>query len=398
MDFKFSEKEEKFRMEIRNFVKEEMPKGYMISVLDGEDSDEDWDLALSIVKKLGQRGWLTMNWPEEYGGMGASYFEMLVFAEEAGYWFIPSSIMMTGVGWAGPSLMKFGTEEQKKKYLPTFAAGDPDGVWCTAYSEPDAGSDFANIRTRAERRGDEYILNGQKVWTSGAHRIRWAWLAAKTDPNAKKKHHGISLFIVDMKSKGVTIRPINSYIGSHIFNEVFFDDVRIPAENLVGQENNGWYQLMHSLMYERGTLSLGAYGTTKRFFDELVHYVNETGLLRKPEVRQKMSDLAVDVEALKVLAYETVWKLSKEMLPIYEPSRDKISSDLVMERISIVGTEILGAYSQLDPLVRDSKWVRLRSFVEKNYWAFPGIAIAGATTDNQRNIVGQFGLGLPKSY
>jgi alkylation response protein AidB-like acyl-CoA dehydrogenase len=399
MDFMFGEKEEKLREEIREFVRQEIPPGYSGGTLEEEHTDDDWEFAMSISKKLAKRGWLTMSWPKEYGGMGASHFEQLVFAEEVGYWGIPGTTMgISGVAWVGPSLMMFGTEEQRKKYMPPIAEGEADGIWCTGYSEPDAGSDFANIRTRADKKGDEYVINGQKVWTSCAHRARWCWLAVRTDQDAKKKHHGISIVIVDMKSKGITVRPIVNYVGYHIFNEVFFDDVRIPAENLVGEENRGWYQLMQSLMYERGSVAIGAYGTNKRVMDEIVNYTKETGLIKKPEIRQRLADVAVEIESLKLLAYETIWKMTQGVIPIYEPSRDKAFNDTLLENLSIVGTEILGAHSQLHPMEKDSKWSILKSRVQRMYWMFPGISIAAGTTDTQRNIVGQFGLQLPRSY
>ncbi|MDY6935976.1 MAG: acyl-CoA dehydrogenase family protein [Spirochaetota bacterium] len=399
MDFQFGEKEEKLRKEIREFVKKEIPQEHVGGMLSEEHHDDDWEFAMSIAKKLSQKGWLTMSWPKEYAGMGASLWEQVVYQEEVGYWGIPGTSMgISGVGWVGPSLILFGTEEQKKKYMPLIAAGDPDGVWCTGYSEPDAGSDFANLRTRAERKGDEYVINGQKVWNSAGHRARWCWLAVKTDTNVKKKHHGISIIIVDMKSKGITIRPILNYVGCHIFNEVFFDDVRVPVENLVGEENKGWYQLMQSLGFERGSIGIGACGANRRILDELVFYAKETGLIHKQEIRQGLADVAVDIETLKMIAYETIWKMTQGGTPIYEPSRDKAFNDILMEKLSVLGTEIIGAYSQNDPLDRNYKWAKMKARIENIYWTFPGIAIAGGTTDTQKNIIGQFQLQLPKSY
>ncbi|MDY6970529.1 MAG: acyl-CoA dehydrogenase family protein [Spirochaetota bacterium] len=399
MDFQFNEKEEKLRSEIRQFVKEEIPQGFIGGMFEDEHSDDAWEFAMIIAKKLANKGWLTIAWPKEYGGMGASLIEQLVYNEEVGYWGIPGTSMgIGGVGWVGPSLMLYGTEEQKKKYIPQIASGEPDGVWCTGYSEPDAGSDFANIRTRAERQGDEFVINGQKVWTSAAHRSRWCWMAVVTDPNAKKKQHGISVVIVDMKSPGITIRPILNYVGYHFFNEIFFDNVRIPAENLVGEENRGWYQLMSSLSFERGSVATGMYGLNKRILDELIQYAKETDQLGKPVIRQLLADVAVEIEALKVLAYESMWKMSQGMNVIYEPSRDKAFNDIFMEKLTRAGTTVLGAYSQLHPLDENSKWAKIKSAIEKFYWTFPGIAVAAGTTDNQRNIIGQFGLQLPKSY
>src|SRR4030042_3699061 len=253
MDFKLSEKEDALREEIRRFAKAEIPPDFVNNFLDEESRDEDWAFTMSISKKLAQKGWLVMAWPKKYGGQEASFFEQMVLAMEATYLGIPGLGMgISGTAWVGPSLMLYGNEEQRQKYLPPIASGDPDGVWCTGYSEPNAGSDFANLQTSAERVGDEYIINGQKVWNSAGHRARYCWLACRTDPNAKRKHDGISVIIVDLKSPGVTVRPIPNLFGGHVFNELFFKDVRVPAENLVGKENNGWSQLMQALAFERG--------------------------------------------------------------------------------------------------------------------------------------------------
>ncbi len=399
MDFNFGEKEKRLRMEIREFVKKEIPEDHVGGLFAEEHLDEDWEFAMSIAKKLAEKRWLTMAWPEEYGGLGASLWEQAVYTEAVGYWGIPGTSMgISGVGWVGPSLMLYGTEEQKKKYMPLIAAGEPDGVWCTGYSEPNAGSDFANIKTRAEKKGDEYIINGQKVWTSAAHRSRWCWLAVKTDVNVSKKYHGISIIMVDMKSKGVNVRPILNYVGYHIFNEVFFDDVHVPVENLVGQENKGWYQLMHSLGFERGSVAIGAYGANSRAFDELLEYAKEAGLFKRSDIRHEFAGLAVDIEVQKIMAYETIAKMAKGGTPIYEPSRDKAYNDVLMEKMTIFGTQLIGPYSQLDILDKNSKWARLKGRIERGYWMFLGLSIAAGTTDNQRNIIGQFALNLPKSY
>ncbi|MBW2410515.1 MAG: acyl-CoA dehydrogenase family protein [Deltaproteobacteria bacterium] len=397
MDFEFGEKEQKLRADIRQFVKENIPLNQVPYF--EEHDDEEWAFSMSIAKKLAQKGWLTISWPKEYGGMGASEWERAVYLEEVGYWGIPGWMMgIGGIGWVGPSLMLYGSEELKKEHLPLIASGEPDGVWCTGYSEPDAGSDFANLQTRAERKGDEYIINGQKVWTSAAHRARWCWLAARTDPGGPRKHDGISILIVDMKSKGITVRPIISFYGFHLFNEIFFNDVRIPVTNLVGVENQGWSQLMHSLGFERSYSTIVVYGESKRLLDELVEHATETGAIKRPYIRQKLADVAVEIETLKVLAYETVWKMSRGERIIWEPSRDKAFRDMINDLLSRIGTEIIGAYAQVDPLETDSRWSRLRGRAERLYYRWTGYASAAGTTDNQRNIIGQFGLQLPKSY
>jgi alkylation response protein AidB-like acyl-CoA dehydrogenase len=398
MEFKFGEKEERFRYEIREFVKENMPPGYIGHMFQEELDDESWEFAMSISKKLAEKKWLTISWPEEFGGMNASYWEQVVFGEEVGYWGIPGVGMgVSGTKWVGPSLMLFGTKAQQEKYIPPIAAGEPEGIWCTGYSEPDAGTDLAALQTQAVRAGDEYIVNGQKVWTSCAHKARWLWLACRTDPNTAKKHQGLSLLIVDMKSEGLTVRPIRNFVGEHVFNEIFFKDVRVPRENLVGTENNGWAQLMTALSFERG-VAVVFLGTMKRLFDELLVYTRETKLLTQPIIRQQLADLAADIEAARLLGYEAAWKSDRGMAVIHEPSRDKANCDRLMEKLSRVGTDILGPYSQMDVSCKNNKWTRLKGAFEHMYYFCVGMAIAAGTTDTQRNIVGQFGLKLPRSY
>ena len=401
MDFKLGEKEEALRKGIREFAQKELPSECFCLLLEEESRDEDWKLAMSISKKLAQKGWLVMAWPKEYGGQGASYWEQMVYGEECGYWGIPGVAMgVSGVAWVGPSLMQFGNEEQRKKYLPLIASGEADGVWCTAYSEPNAGSDFANIQTRAVRDGDEYVINGQKVWTSCAHRARWCWLAVKTDPGAPKKHRGISIFIVDMKSPGITVNPLLNYYGAHIFNEVFFDNVRVPASNLVGEENKGWYHLMQSLASERHSLGPPLYGNVRRLLDELAGYAKETQYDGKPlsqnlGVRHMLADAAVEAEMLKLFNYQVTWELTQGLIPIYGSSRNKAFGDQLLERIGIIGMRIMGTYCQVDPY---SKWTKLHGIIQRVYLLSPGISIAAGTDEIEKNVIGQFKLGLPKSY
>ncbi len=398
MDFKYGEKAEALRKEVREFVKENLPISGLRGLFTDEHFDEDWDFSMKMAKKLSEIGWLTMKWPKEHSGMGASGWEVCAFGEEAGYWGIPGlSMGVSGTGWVGPSLMLFGTEEQKKKYMPQIASGEADGVWCTGYSEPDAGSDFASLQTRAERQGDVYVINGQKVWNSAGHRARWCWLAVRTDPNAKRKHDGISIIIVDMKSEGVTVRPIPNIFGAEVFNEIFFKDVKVPVENLVGKENNGWAQLMQALSFERGVAVMSS-ASLKRGLDELVVYAKETGAIKRPEIRKQLVDLAIEIRSLRILALEEAWKASKGDMVIYEPARNKALNDEVMEKVAKFGTELIGAYSQVDPLSKDTKYKRLNGSMEWQYWSTPGMWNAAGTTDTMRNIVAQFGLGLPRGY
>jgi 3-oxocholest-4-en-26-oyl-CoA dehydrogenase alpha subunit len=400
MDFRPTEKELRLKEEIRNFAQAELPPDLPRNTLiDGEFRDFEFEVSIST--KLAQKGWLVMSWPEQYSGRSASLLEQTIYEMEIAYWNVPGAWMgISGTQWVGPCLLMFGSEQQKNKYLPLIGSGGKDGYWCTGYSEPNAGSDFANIQTRAVKEGDDYIINGQKVWTSFAHRARWCWLATRTNPNAAKKHQGISIFIVDMKSPGITVNPILNYYGRHHFNEVFFDNVRVPAANLVGEENKGWYYLMQSLAFERRSLAPTAYGALKRILEELAKHAGQTEhgdqlLSQNPAVRARLADLAIDLEVLKMFAFQLTWRISQGQIPVYESSRNKIMSDELTKRVAIAGAEILGIYSQVDP---DSEWARLNGDVQGGFLGFPGQAIAAGTTEVEKNIVAQFRLGLPKSY
>ncbi len=398
MDFSFSAKEEAFRTELRQFARENLSPDYYFHFFGEEHDDELWAFSMSMSKKLAEKGWLTLSWPEEFGGRNASFTEEIVFKEELGYWGIPGAGMgVSGTAWVAPSLMLFGTREQQEKYIPPIAAGEPDGIWCTGYSEPDSGSDLASLQTHAERKGDHYIVNGQKVWTSVAHRARYCWLACRTDRNVSKKHHGLSLLLVDMKSEGITVRPINSFAGFHVFNEIFLNDVRVPVENRVGEENKGWSYLMQALSFERG-VAVRFTATCQRLLDELVQYARETGRIRHPVVRQKLAELATDLAAARMLSYEADWKIANKLSRIYEPSRDKANLDHLMEKLSRLGMEIMGPDALIHPLHKTSKWTRMKGMIEHLYYVCPGLAIAAGTTHTQKNIVGQFGLQLPRAY
>lgn len=400
MDFALSDKERALIRGIAEFAQKELPTDYRGPTLIDQEC-QDFEFEISMAKKLAQKGWLVMSWPKEYGGRGATEIEQTVYEMEIAYWRIPGAWMgISGVQWVGPCLILFGTEEQKKRYIPLIASGDRDGVWCTCYSEPNAGSDLANLQTRAIRDGSYYVINGQKVWTSAAHNARWCWLLTRTDPTPTKKHHGLTLFIVDMKSPGITIRPLLNYYGRHHFNEVFFDNVKVPLANLVGQEHRGWYHLMQALVFERRSLAPTVYGQFKRLLEELVKYSKETKhegklLAQDPTIRHKLADMVVDLETIKLFAYHLTWKISQGIIPAYESSRNKISADDILKRVAFSSADILGAYSQVDP---NSKWAKLNGIIQGIYLGFPGYQIAAGTDAVEKSIIAQFKLGMPKSY
>ncbi len=387
MEFRFTAEEEAFRSDVREFLKEELPPGWQ-DQFDSETelgAEQQSEFGRRFTKKLAQRRWLTMPWPQEYGGLNASIMQQMIYNEEMAYADAPATFSM-GVAWVGPALMIYGTDEQKKRFLPPIASHDE--IWCTLYSEPQAGSDLASLQTRAVRDGDEWVINGQKIWTTGAHRSHWGWLAARTDPDAPK-HKGISMFIVPMDAPGITVRPLVNMAGMHGFNEVFFEDVRIPAGYLVGQENNGWYQLAVSLDFERSSIAGAA--RARRWLEDLVQFAAE----HRPDgkVRHRLGEVALEIEVGKYLSYRVASLQQAGKMPNYEASIAKLYSSELGQRLAGTGMDLLGLYGQLQP---HSKWTRLRGRVERYYLAGVAETMAGGTSEIMRNIIAMRGLGLPK--
>ncbi|HEY8491014.1 MAG TPA: acyl-CoA dehydrogenase family protein [Dehalococcoidia bacterium] len=389
MDFTFTPEELAFRDEVRAFLDRELPAGW-----DGFDDlmetppQEQEAFAARFRKKLVERGWLAMAWPKEYGGREASVMQQLLFNEEMAYRRAPVGFSM-GIAWVGPALMLYGTEEQKRRYLPPIVRDEE--TWCTLYSEPGAGSDLAALQTRAVRDGDEYVINGQKIWTSGAHRSQLGWLAARTDPDAPK-HKGISMFIVEMDRPGITVRPLINMAGDHGFNEVFFEDVRIPADHLVGVENRGWYQLAVALDFERS--SIGSAAGSQRTLEDLAAYAREHRAEVTGPARAALAERFIEVEVARNLAYRVAWLQSKGQVPNYEASLVKTYSAELSQRIARTGLALLGLYGQLAP---GSKWARLRGRLEHAYLSSVSATIAGGTSEINRSVIATRGLGLPRA-
>src|SRR5213594_1000046 len=346
MDFRFSDEEETFRTEVKEFLRTELPSGWD-EQFDAESEmgmAAQGDFARQFQKKLADRGWIALPWPKEYGGAGASVMTQMVYNEEMAYSGAPTGFNM-GVAWVGPSLMIYGTEEQKKRFMPRIT--NLEDTWCTLYSEPGAGSDLAALQTRAVRDGDEWVINGQKIWTSGAHRSNWGWLAARTDPEAPK-HKGISMFLVPMDSPGITIRPLINMAGQHGFNEVFFEDVRVPADMLVGQENMGWYQLV---------------------------------------------EVGIEIDVAQFLSYRVGSMQQAGKIPNYEATIAKLYSTELGQRLARSGIELLGMYGQLHP---KSKHAQLKGRMERYHQLSVAETIAGGTSEVMRGVAAIRGLGLPR--
>jgi alkylation response protein AidB-like acyl-CoA dehydrogenase len=395
MDFRFTEEEVAFKAEVHQWLKQEIPQRW--TELDPgiwEETEESWSISRQFQRKLGQKGWLAPAYPKEYGGLELSHMKRLMLAEELAYNRAPISVEVEiTVNWVAPTIILFGNERQKKEYGTRVAKGEI--IFCIGYSEPNAGSDLAALQTRAVKVGDEYIINGQKIWCSYAHLADYCWLAVRTDPNVSK-HKGISMFIVDMKTPGITVRPLINILNHHSFNEVFFDDVRIPKDNLVGQENNGWYQLVIALDLERS--SIGTAASQQRIIEELVRYAKETRrngkpIANDPLLRNQLAEMAVENEILRMMCYRIAWMYTKGIHPSYESSMTMVFSSELMRRLANVGMHIMGHYGELD---RDSKWAPLNARIMRMYLSSISIGVGGGSNEIQRNIIAMRGLGLPR--
>ncbi len=394
MDIKFTQQEEDFRQEIRDFLRETLPEDWDPLGQTGKSAEEQHTFTRQMTRTLADKGWLTLAWPEEYGGQGRSIMEQVIYNEEMSYKNIPGTELGTGaISWVGPVLMIAGTEEQKTEHLPPIARGER--LWCTLYSEPGSGSDLASLQTSATRDGDDYVINGQKIWTSSAHVADWGWLAARTNPDAPK-HRGISIFMLDMKSPGVSVRPIENMAGGRDFNEVYFDDVRVPSGNLVGQEDRGWYTLAVALDFERSGVGYSA--GARRTLDALVKYAKQTErngepLSKNQNVRRKLAQRFTETEVSRWLAYKVAWMQSQGKVPNAEASMSKMYGTELTQRVARTGMEILGMAGQIS---QGSKWAPLEGHIQQMYLSSVSSTIAAGTSEIQRNIVAQRGLGLPR--
>jgi alkylation response protein AidB-like acyl-CoA dehydrogenase len=396
MDFRDTPEEAAFRQEVREFIAQEAPKpehGASMDAVSGYvqvfAQSQGW------FKKLGERGWIAPAWPKEYGGAGMTAMQQFILNEEMALARAPRPLhLIIGVGMAGPTLIVHGTEKQKKYYLPRILSGED--IWCQGYSEPEAGSDLASLKTRAVRDGDDYIINGQKIWTTIAHMAKWMILLARTDPDAPK-HKGITYFILDMKSPGVEVRPLINMAGGQEFNEVFFDSVRVPKSNIIGEENRGWYTAMNTLDFERS--AIGSAIGLRQAVEDIILYAREhredgSSMLRlNPMLRYELVDRLLEAEVGQMLSYRTISLQAKGLVPNYEASIVKLYNMELNQRIARTGMNVLGPYGQLD---RTSKWAPLKGRLEHMYLRSVGSTIEGGTSEIQRNIIAIRGLSLPR--
>jgi alkylation response protein AidB-like acyl-CoA dehydrogenase len=391
VDLKFGEKEEALRRDVRAFLEEHMPQGSETAGGLLEDSDELFEAGKQFNKALAERGWIAPAWPRQYGGLDASIYEQMVFNEEFGYYGAPDTgTRGFGVGMIGPTLIVHGSEEQKREHLPRITSGE--AIWCQGYSEPGSGSDLASLQTRAVLDGDDYVINGQKIWTSGGHRANWMFLLARTDPEAPK-HRGISFFLLDIKNTpGVDVQPLINMANHHHFNQVFFDNVRVPRRNLVGEENRGWYVGMTLLDFERSRVSTTA--AQRRTLERLADWLRGQSQSKREQLRAGLANLVIENNVGKYLGYRIGDMQTKGLHPNYEASAVKVFQSELSQRIYRFGLNAIGLAGQLLP---EQPGAPLSGETPEGYMLSVPMTIYSGSNEIQRNIIATRGLGLPRS-
>jgi alkylation response protein AidB-like acyl-CoA dehydrogenase len=395
MDLNLTPEETKFRDELRTWLEANVPKDW------GEwrekPLEESFPYLRAWQRKLYEGGWAAVSWPKEYGGRGATLMEQSLFWEEMARVEAPPMANSLGLGLIGPTIIAYGTDEQKKRFIPKILSAEE--IWCQGFSEPNAGSDLAALQTEARLDGDHYVVNGQKVWTSYGWIGNWCELVVRTDSNVPK-HKGLSVLLIDMKSPGVEVRPLKQMTGESEFNEIFFRDVRVPVANLLGKVNDGWNVAVSTLMYERGSYGARLHLIFKRAITRLIelsHKFQKDGhpAVQDPITRQKLAQCYAEIEIMRWNQLRAFSRVTATGVPGPEGSIQKIFWSELNQRLQQIAQEIFGPYGQLLAGDKDA--------VDNGIWSYGylrtrGNTIEAGTSEVQRNIIGHFVLGLPRSY
>jgi alkylation response protein AidB-like acyl-CoA dehydrogenase len=380
VDLRDTPDEAAFRQEVRDFIAQNLPDSSKArGARRFEDADREWS------EKLGEAGYAGLPWPKEYGGAGAPYSHQAIFLEELARAEAPSHLGVIGLGMAGPTIIAWGTEEQKQRYLSKILSAEE--IWCQGFSEPDAGSDLAAARTRIEDKGDHFLVNGQKVWSSFAHIADWCILVARSDPSSAA-HAGLTYLIVDMHAHGVEVRPLRQITGEAEFNEIFFTGVEVPRENVVGEIGDGWAVAMTTLLHERGTLGFALTGVLDVAVRKLIALARERGV-DDPRLLDRVAEEWIELQALKFTNYRALTQLMKTGIPGPEGSVSKLHWSESNQRLTKLALELLGEEAQV-VYGDDGDWQyqQLRSL---------GNTIEAGTSEILRNIIAERVLGLPRS-
>jgi alkylation response protein AidB-like acyl-CoA dehydrogenase len=395
VDFSLTPDQQAFRERVREWLAANIPREWSLVGASDIPRPEAYDLMRGWQRRLHEAGFIGLTWPKEYGGAGLTFMEEMILHEQMALAKAPPLLNILGVGMAGPTIIAYGTEAQKKRYPARILSCEE--IWCQGYSEPNAGSDLASLQTRAVKDGEHWVINGQKVWTSLAHIADFMMLLARTDADAPK-HKGISYFLLDMRLPGVTVKPLRQITGDEEFNEVFLDNVRVHESQILGGVDNGWAVGLTTLMYERLALGFGLQVRLRIAVDgviELARRMEKDGriITRDPVMRQKLAQLWIDTESLKYTGARAVTRLLRGEMPGPEASTGKMGWVETHQRLQELAMEIEGPYSQL---AKGSE----RS-VDNGLWQYSFLrsranSIEGGTTEIQKNIIGERVLGLPK--
>jgi alkylation response protein AidB-like acyl-CoA dehydrogenase len=389
MDLSYTEQEERFRRELRTWLLQNPPGP------EPEQLDQWVAYGKAWQRKLYEAGWCGVAWPKEYGGRGATLIEQVIFQEETARAKAPMLINLAGLTMGGPVLIAHGTDEQKRRHLKSILAAEE--IWCQGFSEPNAGSDLAALKTRADLVGDEFVVSGQKVWISFARYADWCMLLARTDPQAPK-HKGITFMLVDMHSPGVTVRPLKQISGAEDFNEVFFEDVRVPRGNVIGKLNGGWEIAITTLMHERATLTFSRQLQSRLALNDMIAFARHwryqgERAVENPLIRQQIAQTLIESTVIKYTAYRSLTKTLRGGVPGPEGSMEKLFWSEMYQRQIDAALSMQGPYGQLvkgSPHVpEDGAWPHL--------WLYSrGRTIAAGTSEIQRNIIAERVLRLPR--
>ncbi len=390
MDFSFTPEEQAFREEVSDFLDREGPQEWQkrkVSFFD-MSGQKDWiAVHRDMSRKLGARGWLSLHWPKEYGGKGLSPFYRVILREELASHHCPGYHSLS-VDFVAPAILHKGSEELKKRHLPGIASGEV--MWCEGLSEPGYGSDLASIETFAKDEGDHFIVNGEKIWTTYAHFADWMFVLARTDREVRPNYRGLTFFLVDMQTPGITVNPIINMAGHHDFNEVFLDNVRIPRENIVDGLNKGWYVAM-SLLDDERTSDLG-YAIAGTLLDDIVEYAREQDIL-DTENKRRLAELTAEIEVARLTHYQVTWMQSLGKTTTYEAAMCKLLGFESIQHVAEFGMKVGKQYG----LLSDSSPIApLSGRISSCYLRSFGHSMEAGTSEIDRDVIAQRGLGLPR--
>lgn len=392
MDLNLTPQETEFRDEVRDWLRANAPINWKAKQEAEESMRARFEFLRDWQRKVFAGGWAGISWPAEYGGRGATLMEQVIFNEEMARAAAPPMANTLGLALVGPTCITFGTDAQKARFLKPIL--NADEIWCQGFSEPNAGSDLAALGTTARLDGDHFVVNGQKIWTSYGWAADWCALVVRSEEGSQK-HKGLSYLLVDMHTPGVDVRPLRQMTGETEFNEVFFADVRVPAENVLGRVGDGWNVALGTLMHERATLGAGLHIMYKRWFDRLIELAHELGRASDPVMRQKLASAYADIEVMRLNQMRIISRITQGGTPGPEGSVQKLLWSELNQRFQQIAMELMGPYGQLTK--------GAAGVIDEGSWAYQflrtrGNTIEAGTSEVQRNIIGHFVLGLPKSY